>query len=155
VTEPSDELTALIAELDGELARCYSDDQRHGLRLHELFTPNMQFYVIRRNGEAVGCGGIAFDDGFAELKRMYIRPAARGSGAADVLIVRLEADARAAGYNLLRLETGASQAAALHLYERHGYARCDSFGAYRTLPQHSIETSVFMEKQTQNSLGRR
>ncbi len=42
----------------------------------------MQFFIARIDDVAVGCGGVAFFDGFAEVKRMFVREASRGDDVA-------------------------------------------------------------------------
>ncbi|HWM61279.1 MAG TPA: hypothetical protein VNN98_03965, partial [Rhizomicrobium sp.] len=59
ITGPTDEARALVAELEQELARHYPPEQRHGLAFASIFQPNIRFFVARRQGAAVGCGGIA------------------------------------------------------------------------------------------------
>src|SRR5437588_7165541 len=78
VEAPSEEARALIAELDAELSADYPPEQRHGLSVERVFQPGVLFFVARLDGEAVGCGGIALEGDWAEVKRMYVRPAARG-----------------------------------------------------------------------------
>ena len=140
------EVRALIAELEEILSAEYPPEQRHGLRLEALFQPHIRFFVARVDGVAVGCGGIALFDDFAEVKRMYVREGARGHGVGDVVLGRLEDEARAAGLDVLRLETGDRQLAALRFYERAGFRHCAAFGDYATMPPFSIATSVFFEK---------
>src|SRR6185436_16750407 len=96
----------LIGELEAEMAAIYSDEQRHGLSVERVFQPNIAFFIAYCDGAPAGCGGIAFDDGYAELKRMYVRPAMRGNGVVQAVIAQLEAEARARGYARLTLETG-------------------------------------------------
>ena len=145
VYAPSPEVVELLTELDAALAG-YSADQRHALSIDKLFQPNVRFFVARVDGVAVACGGIAFCDGYAELKRMYSKPAVRGRGVAKAVLRRLEAEARAAGATLLRIETGLYQADALRFYEGAGFHRCNAFGPYADMPAHAIETSLFYEK---------
>lgn len=140
------EITALLEELDRALDQGYSPDQKHALPVERLFQPNIRFYVARVDGAAVACGGIGLFDGYAELKRMYAKPAARGTGIARGLLARLEAEARAAGIAVVRIETGNLQQAAMRFYEREGYRRCDAFGPYAEMPPNAIATSVFYEK---------
>ena len=140
------EVRALIAELEEILSAEYPPEQRHGLRLEALFQPHIRFFVARVGGVAVGCGGVALFDDFAEVKRMYVRERVRGRGVADAVLARLEAEARAAGIDVLRLETGDRQLAAMRFYERAGFRRCAAFGDYATMPPFSIATSVFLEK---------
>jgi len=142
---PTTEVVELLTELDAALAG-YSADQRHALSIDKLFQPDVRFFVARVDGAAVACGGIAFYDGYAELKRMYSKPAVRGRGVAKAVLRRLEAEARAAGLTLLRIETGLYQADALRFYEGAGFRRCGAFGPYADMPPHAIETSLFYEK---------
>jgi putative acetyltransferase len=146
VTSPTDEVRALIGELEATLSANYEPHQRHGLKLQAIFQPHIFFCIARLNGHAVGCGGIAFFDGFAELKRMYVRDALRGRGIAPAILARLEQEARAAGYHTVRLETGTLQHAAMRFYSRAGFATCGPFGDYATMPPAATEASVFMEK---------
>jgi putative acetyltransferase len=142
----TDDARALIGELEAELSGAYAADQRHGLSVDRVFQPGIRFFIARLDGRPVGCGGIAFEDGFAELKRMYVRPAARGRGVVQALINRLEEEARTHGYARVTLETGDAQLAAIRAYERAGYRRCAAFGSYATLEPCAIVRSVFFEK---------
>ena len=146
VLTPTGEVRALVDELEAILAAEYPPEQRHGLALEVIFQPHIKFFIARLNGAAAGCGGIALFDGFAELKRMYVREAARGRGVAPALLARLEATARESKMPVLRLETGTNQLAALRFYQREGYRRCVAFGDYAAMPAQAIATSLFMEK---------
>ena len=95
----------------------------------------------------MGCGGVAFFTDYAEVKRMYVRDVARGSGAARALLARIEREAREAGFLLLKLETGARQSAALRFYEREGFQPCPTFGSYATMAPQAVAISVFLQKQ--------
>src|SRR5512146_1474184 len=100
---PTDEVRTLVAELEAELAAEYPPEQRHGLALDAIFRPHVRFFVARLDGAPVGCGGVALFDDFAEVKRMYVRPDARGHSVAAQLLERLVAETRAAGLARLRL----------------------------------------------------
>jgi putative acetyltransferase len=132
-TTPTDDVRSLIAELEDSLAAEYPPEQRHGLALDAIFQPHIQFFV-------------ALFAELAEVKRMYVRPAARGRGIADALLARIESVTRGAGLARLCLETGDRQLAAIRVYERAGFSRCGAFGAYAAMPPASIATSVFFEK---------
>lgn len=83
------------------------------------------------SGEAVACGALRhLDPTSAELKRMYVTPAHRGTGVATALLRALEHQARARGWTTLRLETGPTQPDAIRFYEREGYREIPLFGAY-------------------------
>ncbi len=146
VSTPTHDVRTLIGELDAFLASEYSPEQRHGLPLDALFRPGVRFFLARLGGSAVGCGGVALLDGFGEVKRMYVRESARGRGVARALLSRIDMETAAAGLAVLRLETGARQSAAMRLYERAGFRRCEPFGEYASMSPASIEASVFYEK---------
>ena len=147
VQAPTDDARMLVGELDAELSGEYPPEQRHGLSIERIFRPDVLFFIARLDGEPVGCGGVAFEDGFAEVKRMYVRPHARGRGIAPTILGRLEDEARARGVSRLTLETGDAQHAAIHFYERAGFTRCAAFGAYGAMPPRATERSVFFEKR--------
>lgn len=142
----TDDVRALIFELDSELAVAYPPEQMHGLTLRSLFEPHVEFFVAHLGDAAVGCGGVAFFDGFAEVKRMYVREAARGEGIAQALLAHIEDVTKAAGVRLLRLETGVRQPAAIRLYERVGFRPCAAFGPYTSMAPSAIKNSLFYEK---------
>ncbi|HSS00226.1 MAG TPA: GNAT family N-acetyltransferase [Kofleriaceae bacterium] len=147
---PTDDVRTLIAELEDTLAAEYPPEQRHGLALDAIFQPHVQFFIARLDGVAVGCAGVALFPDLAELKRMYVRPAARGRGVADALLARIETATRDAGLVRLCLETGDRQLAAMRVYTRAGFSRCEAFGAYAAMPPASVATSVFFEKHVGN-----
>jgi putative acetyltransferase len=147
VQRPTDDARALIDELEAELQAVYAAEQRHGLSVDRVFREGIFFFIARRDGDAVGCGGVAFDDGLAEVKRMYVRPRARGGGVGRAILARLEQEARARGVPRLVLETGDAQHAAMRFYERAGFVRCGAFGAYAAMSPAETERSVFYEKE--------
>jgi len=82
-------------------------------------------------GRPVGCGALRrLDAHSAEVKRMYVEPASRGSGVAAALLRSLEQQARTRGWTTLRLETGPAQPDAIRFYEREGYRPIPLYGAY-------------------------
>jgi GNAT superfamily N-acetyltransferase len=94
-------------------------------------------------GEAVGCGALRpLGDGVAEIKRMYVVPAARGRGLSKLLLAGLEAAARDRGWTTLRLETGPRQPEAIALYEGAGYRPIAAFGPYAD----DADDSLFYER---------
>ena len=153
VSDATDEVRALIGELDRVLAAEYAPEQRHGLALNEIFKADVRFFLARANGEAMGCGGVAFFADFAEVKRMYVREVARGRGLAQALLARIEREVRDTGFVLLKLETGTRQTAALRFYERSGFRPCAAFGVYASMAPRAITTSVFLQQQLDHNPG--
>lgn len=146
VTRPTHEVRKLVEELNSELGALYVPEQRHGLALDAIFEPHIRFFVARREGRAIGCGGVALFTNFAEVKRMYVRPELRGQGVADAIITRLVAETRNAGLSVLRLETGTKSFAAIQFYRKCGFRDCPAFAPYASLPPHRIAASVFLER---------
>jgi GNAT superfamily N-acetyltransferase len=123
---------ALIDELEALLDPLYPDASRHGLSVDQLLAEQVAFFVIRLDGAAAGCGGVKLVGGeYGEVKRMYVRPQYRGRGLAKLMLDCLADHARAGGVNVLRLETGIHQHAAIALYEQAGFRVRLPFGAYR------------------------
>lgn len=124
------EVVALISELNDILEAHYPPESRHGFSIEKLIAQQVAFFVIRLDGEAVGCGGIKLFDDFGELKRMYVREAYRGRRYAEQLIDVLADYALHHGITCLRLETGIHSTEALRLYERVGFVKIPPFGEY-------------------------
>ncbi len=141
-TPAQPEVIALIAELDAYQSSLYPPESCHLLDIATLMQPQVLFAVARdERAVAVGCAAVVLGERYGELKRMYVRPDARGRGAARALMDCLERHALDAGCTQLMLETGPLQPEALRLYEASGFTRRGPFGAYRDDP-----LSVFMEK---------
>lgn len=145
----SDEATALIRALNHELSEMYNDPTANHFHLDPAqVTGARGAYVIayleaEGGSEPVGCGAVrAYDDGTAELKRMFVVPRWRGLGISSRILHTLEEHAAGLGVKRLLLETGTRQTEALALYERAGYARIPLFGDY----VHSPLTSICMGK---------
>lgn len=137
------EIVALLEDGERYGASLYPAESNHFLSIDELRADNVMFAVARDgDGVAIATGALALNDGWAELKRMWVVPQARGRGLSKALLVALETRARDAGITWLRLETGIANHEALGLYERSGFVRIGPFGDYRPDP-----LSVFMEKR--------
>jgi GNAT superfamily N-acetyltransferase len=72
--------------------------------------------------EVAGVGAFKpVDDRTVEIKRMYVRPTARGGGLARRLLSALLDEARTLGYTTARLETLSFMTAAHELYRSMGF----------------------------------
>lgn len=100
-----------------------------------LFIPPVGVFVVvlDDDGRAVGCGGvkdIGPDESGRrrfEVKHLYLRPEARGSGAGRRLLADLEERAVSLGATRIVLDTNASLTAAGSLYRRSGYIETEPY----------------------------
>lgn len=140
----STEARALIAALDAYLNGLYPPDNNYLIDPEAMAGEGLALYVAREGGRAVGCAALRPDpEGYGELKRMFVVPAARGRGIGRALLAAVEQAARDRGYDFLRLETGNRQAEAIALYRAAGYRECGPFSDYRCA---CGGFSLFMEK---------
>ncbi|MEU9344653.1 helix-turn-helix domain-containing GNAT family N-acetyltransferase [Streptomyces sp. NPDC048278] len=94
----------------------------------ELRPPRGLFLVARLHGEPVGCAGVKLPAGApAEIKRMWVAPAARRLGLARRFLTELEARAAGHGYDTLRLDTNKTLDAAINLYHSFGFEEVPAF----------------------------
>jgi GNAT superfamily N-acetyltransferase len=84
--------------------------------------PKGGLWLAWDGSEAAGCVALqALTPDIAEVKRMYVRPVSRGRGIARALAERVIAEARALGYERLRLGTLTTMHAAQNLYASLGF----------------------------------
>ncbi|MER0242819.1 GNAT family N-acetyltransferase [Streptomyces sp. HSW2009] len=124
-----------------EYVERYGDPDLTALDPRQFAPPNgLYLLAYDVDGAPVASGGWrrqdrsdeGYADGDAELKRMYVVPAARGQRLARRILAALEEDARAAGRTRMVLESGIAQPEALTLYASCGYAyQEEKFGLYR------------------------
>jgi GNAT superfamily N-acetyltransferase len=136
VARIDDEVGApLVAALLADLLDRYGMEDTDEPAPVDLAPPRGVFLVARTDDGPVGCGGIReHTDDIAELKRMYVVPAARRLGIARGLLAELERRAVALAYARVRLETGVRQPEAIALYESCGYVPIERYGHYRASP---------------------
>jgi len=105
--------------------------------------PSGRLYVAWDGAGAVGCVALreieVDGERVCEMKRMYVRPRARGTGLGRRLGERAIADGREMGYRVMKLDTDAAMMAARGLYGSLGFVEC------RRYNDDPMETTVFME----------
>lgn len=138
--------TALLKASHLLMQSLFPAESNHYLSIDALAAPHIRFLTATRRDLAeqatLGCGALATMEGYGEIKSMFVAPEARGMGVGEAILRALEAEARAQGLPVLRLETGDKLHAAHRLYERVGFSYRGPFGAYEEGPH-----SVFMEKK--------
>ena len=93
-----------------------------------LVPPTGLFLVAWLREEPVGCGGLRlYGKEPAEIKRMWVAPAARGMGLGARLLRELEERARRRGARGVRLDTNRALTEAIALYRRTGYREVPAF----------------------------
>jgi GNAT superfamily N-acetyltransferase len=108
-----------------------------------LEPPSGAFFVGYLDDRPVATGAWRFRDDVsrlgsvrpAEVKRMYVAPPARRRGLARLMLAHLEDTARAAGADVMVMETGTAQPEAMALYVAAGYEPVEPFGHYRDSPR--------------------
>jgi ribosomal protein S18 acetylase RimI-like enzyme len=95
------------------------------------------------DGAALGCVAVRplYGDAACEMKRLYVRPAARGLGIGGALVTAIIKSAEELGYAEMKLDTLPSMPEALALYKRFGFAE---IAAYYHNP---VPGTVYLGKQ--------
>jgi len=121
-------LAEYVVELNRRSPRGFDPSVGATALPHEVRPPAGQFFVVYAHGEALGCGAVKHHvDAPAEIKRMWIAPAARGLGLGRRLLEALETCARGGGAQVARLETSAVLTEALALYASAGWVEVPPF----------------------------
>lgn len=105
--------------------------------------PEGRLYLGMADNKPVGCVGLRkIADGVCEMKRLYVRPEARGLGLGKLLIEKLIADARTIGYKKMLLDTyPPKMGTAVRLYRDYGFTET---APYHDNP-HKDDGVLFME----------
>lgn len=112
------------ARIDGAVVSVDAADD-----VHEYRPPLGVFLVVRDDaGSVLAAGAVRLlEETTAEIKRMWVSPAARGLGLGTTLLASLEAEAVGLGARRVVLDTNATLHEAIALYERRGYARIERY----------------------------
>jgi len=135
-----DEAYAIVREYYEAVGVVVRDDPESFAQ--DYFGAGSGVWLAYEDASVVGC--IALRplpqlDRAGEIKRMYVKPEARGQGIAERLLKALEEYAADAGYWALYLDTKDDLTTAIRFYQRHGYEPCER---YNDNPQ----ATMFMRK---------
>ncbi|WP_435154885.1 GNAT family N-acetyltransferase [Amycolatopsis sacchari] len=105
---------------DDEIDRALAEDPSDDVVL---------FFLARQGEQVLGCVGVRFPEpAVAELTRMFVKPAARGTGLASALLRTAEEEAARNGAQVMRLDTRSDLVEARALYAKHGYQEVEPYG---------------------------
>jgi len=94
----------------------------------DMRRPRGAFLVALSDGLPLGCAGLKGSGGqVAEVKRVWVSPAARGLGLAHRLMAAVEEAARSLKITTLRLDTNRALPEAISLYRNSGWTEIDRF----------------------------
>jgi GNAT superfamily N-acetyltransferase len=107
----------------------FQDVETELATLAEEYGPPGRALLAEIDAAPVGCAAIKpFEaPAIAELKRMYVRPAARRRGLGRALAVAALEAAGELGYEIVRLDTVAELAAAAALYQELGFVEIEPY----------------------------
>ncbi len=116
------------AELERRFDRGFDVSLSCDPEADDMLPPNGAFYVAMSDGLPQGCCGLkGTGKGYAEIKRLWVAPSARGLGVAQRLLLACEDQARALTISLLRLDTNSALPEAARLYNKEGWTQIDRF----------------------------
>ena len=121
-------IAAYFAELDRRVEGGFDPGRTNPADPDELTLPAGLLLIARLRGEPIGCGALKLHgDDPADIKRMWVVPAARGLGVGRRLLTELEQHARRHGATVVRLDTIRSLHEAKSLYRASGYREVAAF----------------------------
>ena len=116
------------AELSRRFARGYDVALSRDPDATDMIAPRGAFFVALSDGLPLGCVGLkGAGSPLAEIKRLWVAPAARGLGLARRLMDAAETAARQLSITTLRLDTNSALGEAMQLYRRTGWTEIERF----------------------------
>jgi GNAT superfamily N-acetyltransferase len=119
------------------------EKQRKEYAQYNLLDNIHDVILIYDNETPIACAAFKYyEDGVAEVKRVFLHKNYRGQGLAKDLLNQLESRAKSKGFQKLILETGKLLIEAMGLYSKLGYRIIDNYGQYK-----DMKDSICMSKE--------
>ncbi|PQZ96389.1 GNAT family N-acetyltransferase [Arthrobacter sp. MYb227] len=117
-------LEGLSAEYEARYGNRFGGTQKEMFRYPaaDFRAPRGALLLLQSAGQIIAGGAFRLhDSGAAEFKRIWTHPQFRRQGLAQKVLIALEDEARALGYDRIYLTTGPRQPEAVGLYLRTGF----------------------------------
>lgn len=155
--QDSNAVTGLIAGIFAEYPGCVLDVEREEPDLLAIATSFSKkpgkFWVVSRGDEVAGCLGLVFHEGFAELKKLYVRKSERRRGIARRLLQEALASLDPAAYGRLLAWSDSRFVEAHAFYAQQGFKRKPGSRELHDLSR-SVEFAFEMELATKRTADR-
>jgi putative acetyltransferase len=108
---------------------CFQDFEKELQTLHTVYKPPAGCIILAKEDEQVsGCIALKpIGEGVCEMKRLYVRPSARGKALGKQLVEELIVFAKKAGYKTMKLDTISSLKEAISLYQSKGFVKTEAY----------------------------
>lgn len=108
---------------------CFQDFEKELQTLREVYFPPLGCIILaKQNKKVMGCIALKpIAEGICEMKRLYVRPAARGNELGKKLVEELINFAKTAGYETMKLDTIPSLKDAIKLYRSKGFVETRAY----------------------------
>lgn len=115
---------------------CFQNFEKELQTLHQVYFPPLGCIILAKDEKkVVGCIALKpIGEDICEMKRLYVKPNARGKALGKQLVEELIHFAKEAGYKTMKLDTITSLKEAIKLYRSKGFIETDAY-VYNPLPE--------------------